>query len=283
VSFDLPVGRYQVIDSDPSTWAQNKESNGRGFFYLMGTPAKDAWPPLPDALVSLASVSNGCGGGTASTDPRWGDTSTYLDSNNPLGTRYTVNFREACNNHDAGYSGAKVRDAMSGKVIDFFTWTQKQVDDKFLAEMRTLCDQQIPATAPVALADCKARGGKTSLGAESRYNAVRLAGHKFWRQRPKLRGAWNNKSDPEAPGLTIVQTLRSVRATWRGDKDHPGLRGEFRGTLISRDQDSIIKGFAKVTYQGKTVTRPMHINADPDTPNVIEVGGPGIAGSMARS
>ena len=29
--------------------------------------------------------------------------------------------------------------------------------------------------------------------------------------------------------------------------------------------------------------RPMSITVDPDTPNVIQVGGPGIAGPMSRS
>ncbi len=30
------------------------------------------WPPPLDAEVKLKDVSNGCGGGTASPDPRWG-------------------------------------------------------------------------------------------------------------------------------------------------------------------------------------------------------------------
>lgn len=74
--------------------------------------APQPWPALPDALVPIGSVSNGCGGGKASAQGKFGDSSTYRDSNiNPAARSYTVNFREACKLHDAGYSGAKVRDA----------------------------------------------------------------------------------------------------------------------------------------------------------------------------
>ena len=127
------------------------------------SPANASWPALPDALVSLASVSNGCGGGEASAESKLGDKSVYRNSNNALGRRYVVNFRLACQVHDAGYSGANVLDPFSGKVVDFYTWSQKQIDDLFLENMRTICDQQVPADAPVALADCKATGGKTSF------------------------------------------------------------------------------------------------------------------------
>jgi hypothetical protein len=253
--------------------------------WVMAVPAAGlAWPALPDALVSIESVSNGCGGGTASSAKRIGDTSTYLNSNNPLGPRYTVNFRAACNLHDAGYSGAKVKDALNGGVVDFFAWTQKRVDDKFLADMRQLCVAQIPASASVAVADCKGRGGKTSFGAESRYNLVTSAGSLFWRARPSLSGTWTSKADePDAARLTLSQSLRHVTGTWRVGSGEDLVRGEFRGTVISRDQDSIVKGHTKVTKGDNTVIRPMTITVDPDTPNEIAVGGPGIAGPMTRS
>ena len=64
----LPAGRYRIVDSSPSTWSQNEESGGRGMGWVMAIPAAGlAWPALPDALVSIESVSNGCGGGTASS------------------------------------------------------------------------------------------------------------------------------------------------------------------------------------------------------------------------
>lgn len=281
----LPVGRYKIVDSDPGTWSQNEGTGGRGMGWVMAIPAAGlAWPALPDALVSIESVSNGCGGGVASSAKRIGDTSTYLNSNNPLGTRYTVNFRAACNLHDAGYSGAKVKDTLNGGIVDHFTWTQKRVDDKFLADMQQLCVAQIPAAASVAISDCKGRGGKTSFGAETRYNLVTTAGSLFWRDRPAVQGVWlSDSNDPEAPRLVLTQSLRNVKGTWRSGSGEDLVKGEFRGTLISRDQDSIIKGFAKVTKGDTTVIRPMSITVDPDTPNVIAVGGPGLAGPMSRS
>lgn len=279
VSFDLPPGRYQYTDSDPSTWAQNQESDGRGFANLMVTPA-DVWPPLPSALVSLASVSNGCGGGTVDENPRWGDTSTYRDSNNPFGETFEVNFRKACNVHDAGYNGARVRDPFSGEAIrDFFRLTRDPIDTKFLADQRTLCDEQIPATAPGARSDCKGHGGKTSFGAESRYDAVRLAGHKYWTSRPHLRGVWLNTSDDRAAALSIDQSTRTIKATWHGGHGHAGLRGEFRGTLITRGEDSIVRGSARVINAGETTRSSMTIRIVHNEKSKIIVHGPGVSGT----
>ena len=280
----LPAGRYKIVDSDPGTWSQNDASGHRGMGWVLATPAGGlTWPALPDALVSIASVSNGCGGGTASSAKRIGDTSTYLNSNNPLGTRYTVNFREACNLHDAGYSGAKVHDAINGGTIDYFTWTQARVDGKFLADMRLLCERQIPAAATVAIADCKGHGGKTSFGALTRYDLVRGVGSIFWRERPAIRGSWTGQEDTSGAGqLVLSQSLRSVNGTWRSGSGKDLVTGQFRGTLISRDQDSLVKGFTKVTKGETTRIRPMSITVNPDTPNTIAVGGPGIVGAFAR-
>lgn len=286
VKVDLPAGRYRVVDSDPSSWAQNDESGGRGMFHVMALPLDElAWPPLPSALVSLESVANGCGGGVAGTEARFGDRSKYFNTNNPLAPGFWVNFRKACNLHDAGYSGAKVRDNLHGGAsIDFFTWDQKRIDDKFLDDMRLLCDDQIPATAPGAIADCKARGGKVSWGAESRYNFVRGAGSLFYRARPALRDVWSNgASGEDVVAFVVTQTLRNVRATWHTGKGADVVKGEFRGTLISRDQDSIVRGTARLTKGDKVLQRPMSITADPDTPNKIILSGGGLAGPFTRS
>jgi len=59
-----------------------------------------------------------------------------------------VSFADACNLHDTGYSGAIVVDKIRGGIKDFRTWTRKQVDAKFHADMRFLCRQQIPAAYP---------------------------------------------------------------------------------------------------------------------------------------
>jgi len=284
VKVDLPAGRYRVTDSSPASWAQNAESGGRGFFYVLATPlAALAWPPLPSALVPIESVSNGCGGGVASSQPQFGDTSTYLNSNNPLGKRYPVSFREACNLHDAGYSGAKVLDTLNGGApLDYFTWTQLRVDDKFYADMQLLCIDQIPATAPVARADCLAKGGKTSWGAQTRYNFVRTAGSLFVRARPSLGGTWTQGDGADRISITISQSLRHVGATWQIGDGERIQKGEFRGTLISQDQDSIVRGTARLENAAKTMQRPMTITVDPDRPKEIILSGGGLAGTFTR-
>ena len=239
---------------------------------------------LPDALVPIESVSNGCGGGKASTDIKRGDTSVYLDSNDPRGKRYEVNFREACNLHDAGYSGAKVRDVVNGgKVVDFLDWSRLEVDDKFLADMLTLCRRKISALAPSALADCRGTGGKTSLGARSRYNFVRDAGGLFYQERPNFRGLWSSERDPNAPAWALVQAGRTVKASWRGGASRPTLRGQFRGTLITRDDDSIVMGFATIAESGKTVKAKMRLLIGVDDLDRFTMTGPGGPLTLVRA
>jgi hypothetical protein len=246
---------------------------------------KPAWPALPDALVPIASVSNGCGGGEASEEWRFGDTSTFRNSNNPFGKRYVVDFREACNLHDAGYSGARVRDVLhGGVVVDFFTWTRKAVDKRFLEDMILICERTIPASAATALADCKATGGKTSFGAGTRFNFVRRVGGLFWKDRPNVRGLWTVTGDAAAPPWAITQSLRMVKAAWRGGTGQPGLRGEFRGTLISRDQDTVIRGFVQITRNGETKLGAMSLLFTPGTvlADKIVVLGPGMRATLKR-
>jgi len=140
---------------------------------------------LNAGIVPISTVSNGCGGGNWATivavQNYLGNTSVYKNSNiNPAAESFTVNFVEACNLHDAGYSGAIVQDILRGQIDDFRNWSRKQVDDKFLADMRFLCMRQIPARAATALENCKATGGNFSFGAESRYNLVRKIGNNFF-------------------------------------------------------------------------------------------------------
>jgi hypothetical protein len=136
--------------------------------------------------VLISTVANGCGGaGWASVvapQNYLGNTSKYANSNrNPLARTYTVNFKDACDLHDAGYSGAVVRDKINGgMIVDYRNWSRKRVDAKFLDDMRRLCTRQIPATAFIALRNCKASGGNASFGAESRFDFVREFGQRFF-------------------------------------------------------------------------------------------------------
>lgn len=144
--------------------------------------------PCPTAEpVPIGTVSNGCGGSDWKAVVKalnfLGNTSTYYNSNdlfNPLLQPFTVSFLDACDLHDAGYAGAVVRDKLRGGIKDFRRWTRKRVDDKFLADMRLLCERAIPATERIALENCRSTGGNASVGAESRYNVVRRHGHRFF-------------------------------------------------------------------------------------------------------
>lgn len=143
--------------------------------------------PCTPETVPIETVSNGCGG--AGWDSlvkvqNWlGNTSTYHNSNDNYNIAvrgFTVDFEDACNLHDAGYAGAVVKDKLRGGIKDFRRWTRLQVDQKFLADMRLLCEQEIPRSKSIALANCRSTGGNFSIGAESRYNFVRCWGDRFF-------------------------------------------------------------------------------------------------------
>lgn len=159
-------------------WAEN----AAGTKSAKAPKSSCAWIPL---LVDIDRVSNGCGGEgwetVVTAENLIGNSSTFKDSNvNPLAKSYTVSFVAACNLHDAGYAGVMVADAINGGTVDFRTWSRSRVDGKFLADMRLLCDRQIPATATTARANCRARGGLLSIGAKSRFDLVRTVGIAFF-------------------------------------------------------------------------------------------------------
>ena len=45
----------------------------------------------------------------------------------------------------------------------------------------------------------------------------------------------------------------------------------FRGTIVSRDQDSVVIGEERVTAGGKVSYYQVRLTVNPDTPNVVEV------------
>ncbi len=142
-----------------------------------------AWIPL---VVPVATVSNTCGGegwdAVVAVQHYFGNKHTFADSNtNPLAASYEVDFAPACNLHDAGYGGHAVIDTINGnKPLDYRTWSRKQVDAKFLADLRRLCTMQIPASAKVARKNCQARGGNVTVGAEYLFNLVSKIGWNFF-------------------------------------------------------------------------------------------------------
>ena len=98
------------------------------------------WLPLQVSLAG-SSVINGCG-----ADQRY-DFVEQLQAlllNSQTYGPVATSFVEACNIHDAGYSGITVFDPVSRRLIDFRRWTRAEVDALFLKDMRTLCSRQIP-------------------------------------------------------------------------------------------------------------------------------------------
>lgn len=249
---------------------------------------KTVWPPLPSALVSIESVSNGCGGGDAGTDYKYGDDSAFVDSDIPFADnvqwrkafKYPVNFRPACMQHDAAYSHAKVKEMAlnGGKVIDYFNWTKEKIDDKFLKDMIKICDASIPKSAKIALNNCKNNGGfHTVSGAKTRYNIVAGTSYsqKIWRglgfyqDAPRLTGAWTVQGFNTGT-WGFVQADRFVGIRWTAGSSQPGTTGEFHGTIISHDKESIVQGFYINTSNGVAATpRTMSLTWSPKNPDEL--------------
>jgi hypothetical protein len=158
-------------------WAENPKGNES----VLAPRSSCAWLSL---LVDIKRVSNGCGGEGWKTlvwvENYFGNEHTYKNSNrNPLAASYTVDFKDACDLHDAGYAGVTVRDTVSNRIVDFRTWSRKQVDDKFWRDMKKICGT-IPADATVARSKCTGVGGPASIGSRWLYNKVRYWGNRFF-------------------------------------------------------------------------------------------------------
>ncbi len=66
--------------------------------------------------------------------------------------------------------------------------------------------------------------------------------------------------------------MRQVTVKWTGGSAQPGLSGEFRGTIISHDDDSSVEGFYVITDNGTPKTpRPMKLAWNPKTPKQLKV------------
>jgi hypothetical protein len=193
----------------------------------------------PPGWVAIESVANGCGPGKASAEPSPADASQFsnLDSLNPIDRAFEaveVNFRAACELHDAGYSGALVWDKINGQFIDFrdAKWTRAAVDQKFKEDMEKLCVEQVPADAPLALERCKTGG--------VRYRVVRAAGWVAYRPRLDLSGSWSNTADgwplcdTAVGSWTVKQSGRTVVADWQHGT--AGSYGHFEGVYVTGDQ-----------------------------------------------
>lgn len=132
--------------------------------------------------VPLKAVSNGCG-------PQINNKTLAGLVNFMLNVRkiydpqrkttFTVNFGPACDNHDAGYSGATITDQVNGGLIDYRKWSRKAVDVKFYNDIGVICRRSIKATiAPKALHTCEvgygftAKAEKGGVGSKAFWNEV---------------------------------------------------------------------------------------------------------------
>jgi hypothetical protein len=246
--------------------------------------ATPKWPKLPDAKVLTSSVSNGCSPSTsgAPSDPKWADTATFTEPT--TSKRYTVSFRGACDQLDAGYVGAKVYDDINWKVVDYWSYDREAVDAKFLKDMRHICSVALGGSAlAAARAACRGLGQVGAAGALARYHAVRAGGWYFYGPRIDLNGVWVTGT-PSDPSLAIEQKGRQVRAVWRGGAGAPGTRGQFKGTLVSKDEgDTVVKGYGLLTEPGaEAAFSPMTLTIDGTHRKRMIVKGPGdISGTFA--
>lgn len=89
VNLTLPIGTYQLIDSDPATWSQNAQSHGVGFAIVRGTrqvaaaaaPPAPAKPPIPAPAPAAGGSFTPCmtnAGAIASMGPCQGAPGTKI-------------------------------------------------------------------------------------------------------------------------------------------------------------------------------------------------------------
>ena len=133
------------------------------------TAHADAKPGLLPASV----YSNGCSGppwnALFDTSPPLPDPTTGFPFFFPIPRFFSVNFRTACDMHDAGYEGGFVFDPATGVPVDTSRQSRLTIDLKFLNDLKTLCNRTIPWDAPAALVSCSAI-------ADTYFTAVRVAG-----------------------------------------------------------------------------------------------------------
>ncbi len=242
--------------------------------------------------MDIAEVSNGCGPGKASTAPQTHDTATFRDV---LGKEYKVSYRSACNVHDAGYTGAAVRDPFEGnKLIDTWNDSQAVVDARFRRELRLSCDAIWPP-APDVIRNCKGdpepansaihnpdvhtaspgewwkTGTIVRANADDMFSFVTKAGFMFYDARANIDGTWHNERDEVSPHWTIKQDsggyagLRHVTAEWTGGAHHETLHGRFEGVLKTYDQESVITGTAIVNEGSVHTESPMTLKFGKNT------------------
>jgi len=101
---------------------------------------------------------------------------------------FVVNFRPACDVHDAGYDGGIVRDPRRG-VVDTRGLSRRTIDDRFYDDLINSCNAQIGWNAPAARAQCYTI-------ASTYYLAVRGAGWALFDANPAVQGLQQSGTRP---------------------------------------------------------------------------------------
>ena len=119
------------------------------------------------------------------------DTSPPLVDPSPWAWPYVfvVNFRPACDMHDAGYDGGFVFDLINGGLVDTRSQSRLTIDNRFYNDLITLCNRQIGANAFVARSLCY------SIAA-TYYTAVRAAGWALFDASPAVPGLQSSGTRP---------------------------------------------------------------------------------------
>lgn len=140
--------------------------------------------------VPIFLVSNGCGGQTGYKKiDQW--EKTLLDERT-LGNK-TVDFRPACNAHDAGYSGFTIKNPRTGEVIDYLRYSRNMVDGEFLLDFQKICEKNFPLDGSDVIA-----AGSCYQWAGRYFSAVSQIGSFFYDANPVLPGIQTKYERPVA-------------------------------------------------------------------------------------
>ena len=228
-----------------------------------------AWVPF---LVDVKSygVSNGCGGkgwdSMVAIENYFGNTHVYKDAE--TGVRYTVDFKPACDLHDAGYAGLLVADRINGGGnVDYRSWSRMAVDSKFLRDMRTLCHTAAtPAIPPAsdAMGQCEHSNMPSSIGAGTLYGFVDSYGDLFF-------DADLTKPDPQELGDRKARPTGGSRDNGPPKCSASGLVG-----LVHRRASTRCSGGAAPPTT--TTPTPTTGGTDHDAPTLLVQGWSGSRG-----
>jgi hypothetical protein len=162
-------------------WKITKTPAGTGPFYwcVLAKDDRGAESNVDCKWVAIAVPQsgagvNGCGTAEYGEVAQWlqnslGDSRTYRES-----AIETISVREACNNHDAGYSGIATYDRLNDKYIDYRPWSRLKVDEKFRSDVQSLCARALQSPENVAV--CSAGLGLDDFKREFLNNPVGALG-----------------------------------------------------------------------------------------------------------